>query len=122
MHRVILASTSPRRRELLEKLNIPFEVMESGYDEDMTLKLAPKVLVRKFSLAKAEAVAQKFPDAVIIAADTIIAFRNRAIGKPHTKERAIEMLHHLNFTFISVIPDINFPELFCMTTYPVKIE
>lgn len=96
MKKIILASTSPQRRKLLQKLNIPFETEESDYEEDLTLKLSPEELVKKLSLGKASVVAKNHHDAVVIGADTIIVFNGIVMGKPHTKEKALEMLQKLN--------------------------
>lgn len=90
--RIILASTSPRRRELLQKTGLDFEIVAGNYEEDMSLGLAPSDLARTLSLGKAESVAGSYPDAVVIAADTFIVLDGALLGKPHTAERASEML------------------------------
>jgi septum formation protein len=72
-----------------------FEVMPSEYEEDMTLSMPPKDLVMFLSKGKAEAVSMKNPDAVVIGADTFIVFEGKILGKPHTAERAEEMLRML---------------------------
>ena len=94
--KIILASTSPKRKEILEKTGIVFEVVPSDYQEDMTLPLTPQELAKFLSKGKAEAAAKNFANAIIIAADTFIVFKNEIIGKPHTKERAREMLKKLS--------------------------
>ena len=96
MRKLILASASPRRREILEKMQIPFVVSVSDYEEDMSLPLKPRDLVRRFALGKAEAVAIKYKDAVIIGADTVIEWKGKVIGKPYTAERAREILKQLS--------------------------
>lgn len=96
MKKVILASTSPQRKEIMEKSGIPFVVEASGYFEDMTLKLSSKELVKLLSHGKADAVAQKHSDAIVIGADTIVEIDEEIFGKPYTPERAKEMLTHLN--------------------------
>lgn len=90
--RIILASTSPRRKELLKKTGLSFAVVVSDYDEDMTLALPPAELAKYLSRGKAEAVAKHHPDAIIIAADTFVVYDGTILGKPHTPERAKEML------------------------------
>lgn len=90
--RIILASTSPRRKELLEKTGLSFETAGSDYEEDMTLKLPPAELAKHLSRGKAEAAAKQYPDAIVIAADTFIAYDNNVLGKPHTPEKAKETL------------------------------
>ena len=90
MKRIILASTSPRRKEIFSKLKIPFEIKESNYKEDMTLDMPPAELVEFLSFNKAKAITDK--DAVIIAADTIVTYQNKVLGKPKTEKEAEEML------------------------------
>ena len=88
MKKIILASTSPRRRELLEKAGLVFEIVPSDYEEDMTLNLIPAELAKFLSRGKAEAVAKNFSDALIISADTFVFIDNKILGKPHTEEKA----------------------------------
>lgn len=92
MKRIILASTSPRRRELMKKLGLPFRAVGTPYEEDMTQKLSPAKLVRRLALGKAEAVARTYPDAFIIAADSIVVFKKHVYGKPKTDREARKML------------------------------
>lgn len=90
--KIILASTSPRRRELLSETGLEFEIVAADYEEDMTMPLPPRELVLHLSRGKAESVSSMRKDAVVIAADTIVAVGDVVMGKPHTKERAKEML------------------------------
>ena len=69
----------------------------------MTLKLPPKELAKVLSMGKAEAVAKKYKNAVVIGADTFVVSKNKLLGKPHTVERARKMLKQLNGTAHSVI-------------------
>ena len=94
--KIILASGSPRRKELLEKAGVSFEVVVSEYEEDMTLPLSPDELVRYLSCGKAETVAKTHTDAIIISADTIVVYGDTVLGKPHTSLRAQEMLRLLS--------------------------
>ncbi len=96
MKKIILASGSPRRKELLEKIGLQFEVAASDIEEDLANGLPPRKLAEKLSLEKAVAAAKKYPDAVIIAADTIGVFDGKIIGKPHTPAEAVEMLSMLS--------------------------
>jgi len=96
MRKIILASTSPRRKELLEKTGLPFEIVASNYEEDMTLVLPPHELAKHLSKGKADAVAQDYKDAIIIAADTFIVFGDKILGKPHTPKKAKETLAMLS--------------------------
>lgn len=103
MRKIILASTSPRRKELLAKTGLKFLAVPSDYEEDMTLKLPPKELAKVLSMGKAEAVARKYNDAIVIGADTFIFYKGQILGKPHTARRARAMLKQLNGKTHSVI-------------------
>ncbi|OGO02891.1 MAG: septum formation protein Maf [Chloroflexi bacterium RBG_13_52_14] len=103
MKRIILASASPRRKELLEKIGLKFEVEPSNYAEDMYSKLSPDELARAISLEKAKVVASKHKNAIVIAADTFIVFRGKIMGKPSTEAEAREMLTTLKGKSHSVI-------------------
>ncbi len=96
MRKIILASRSPWRKKILAKAGLRFTVEESGYKENMKMKLAPRVLARRLALGKAVAVAARHDDAIVIGADTFVVFRGQLLGKPHTQKRAIRMLKMLN--------------------------
>lgn len=103
MKRIILASASPRRKELLEKIGLKFEVEPSNYAEDMHSKLSPDEVARSISLEKAKAVAGRHKNAIVIAADTFIVFRGKILGKPNTQAEAKRMLMTLKGKSHSVI-------------------
>lgn len=113
MRKIILASTSPRRKELLEKAGLVFEIVASDYEEDMTLPLSPSDLVKFLSRGKAESVALKFSDAIVIGGDTIVFLDDNVLGKPHTNKRAKEMLtmlsgkEHSVFSGFTIIDTFN---------------
>ena len=93
---IILASGSPRRKELLTQLGLSFRVLVSDADETVDKSLPPADQVALISLRKAEAVAgEAGPDALVIAADTIVALDGQVMGKPHSKEEAVQMLTSL---------------------------
>jgi len=92
MKKIILASTSPRRKELFAKLRLPFEIQASEYEEDMTLPMPPLELVEFLSLGKAQSAAEKNPNAIVIAADTFVVFENKFLGKPKSENEAKEIL------------------------------
>lgn len=96
MKKIILASTSPRRKEIFEKANIPFKIEASGFEENMTLNLEPIELAKYLSKGKALDVASKHKDAVVIGADTLISFEGKVLGKPQTRIKAKEMLKSLS--------------------------
>lgn len=101
--KIVLASSSPRRRELLALTGLSFQVDAGNYEEKMTSHLAPRALARRLSRGKAVAVARKYADALIIAADTFIEYRGEFLGKPHTPKEAVRMLRILNGGTHSVI-------------------
>jgi septum formation protein len=103
MKKIVLASASPRRKEILEITGLKFSVCVSDYEEDLSLKFNPRELARFLSRKKAETVARKYKDAIIIAADTFIVFKNRLLGKPHVDREAEKMLKMLNGRVHSVI-------------------
>lgn len=94
--KIILASTSPRRIEILEKAGLEFEVVKPEYEEDMTLKMPPAELAKYLASMKAKSVAKKYPDAIIIAADTFVVLDGKIYGKPETPARAKGMLAELS--------------------------
>jgi len=96
--RLILASASPRRRELLGRFGIAFEVIPAVGEETAPQGLPPGELVRRLSEAKAAEVCARVndPAAVIIAADTVVELHGTILGKPATPERAREMLAALS--------------------------
>lgn len=96
MKKIILASSSPRRKKLLKKLGLSFEIVDSNFKEFMDQSLDPHQLAKKLSLGKALAVAQKFKKAIIIAADTFIICQGKLMGKAHNQKEAREMLNRLS--------------------------
>ncbi len=103
MKKIILASASPRRKELLEKIGLKFEVHPSNHQEDTNSCLKPHELAKSISRQKALAVASHHENAIIIAADTFIVFRGKIMGKPHTEAEARQMLAKLSGKSHSVI-------------------
>ena len=103
MKKIILASASPRRKELLEKIGLRFEVEPSNYEEDMSSQLSPDELAKSISLEKARIVARKHRNAIVIAADTFIVFKGKIMGKPNTEAEARKMLSTLKGKSHSVI-------------------
>jgi len=103
MKKIILASSSPRRKELLTKLGLDFEIEPSAEDEKLSSGLPPHELARQISLRKAQAVAHKHKSALIIAADTFGVLRGKIIGKPRTAAEAKKILQSLSGKTHSVI-------------------
>ena len=96
MKKIILASSSPRRKELLEKTGLKFEVEPADYIEDLNSDLEPHELAKKLSLEKARIVAKNNPDAIVIAADTIGVLKGKIIGKPRNEAEAKRILRRLS--------------------------
>jgi len=90
--RLVLASTSPFRRELLARLGLTFATAAPDVDETRRPGEDPVALVRRLAEAKARAVAGTFPDALIIGSDQVACIGDAVLGKPGTRERAIEQL------------------------------
>ena len=96
-YKIILGSSSPRRRELLENLDIEFTVIPIKTDEKYPQNLAPTKVPEFLSQKKARAYDGLLqPDWILITADTVVIVDNQIIGKPHTKDKAIEMLKKLS--------------------------
>jgi septum formation protein len=94
--RLILASTSRYRRELLERLKLPFEVRAPGVDETPRPGEPPAALAQRLALAKALAVSRLEPDAIVIGSDQVADLDGHAIGKPGTHERAVAQLRQMS--------------------------
>lgn len=94
--KLILASTSPYRRELLGRLGLPFEVANPQTDESALPGEMPEALALRLSEAKARAVAAAYPDALIIGSDQVATVDSQIYGKPGSHERAVEQLHALS--------------------------
>ena len=95
MTQLILASQSPRRKQLLQQLGVIFEIHPSTLDESTHVK-DPRVLVQYLAKEKALDVAVKYRDALVIGADTIVVLEDKILGKPKDPEEAITMLSSLS--------------------------
>ncbi|WP_373498292.1 nucleoside triphosphate pyrophosphatase [Desulfococcus sp.] len=95
-HRLILASQSPRRKYLLQKAGLVFQVIPSSVDEGAVPLSDPAAYVKTLARAKALDVAARHPDAWVIGADTIVLIDGAILGKPGSKHEAREMLRHLS--------------------------
>jgi septum formation protein len=89
---LILASTSRYRRELLERLRLPFQVLAPGVDETPLPGEAPAALARRLALAKAQAVARLHPQAVVIGSDQVADLDGHSLGKPGNHDKAVAQL------------------------------
>lgn len=95
MTTLILGSTSRYRRELLQRLRLPFEVHSPEVDETPLEGEAPAALASRLALAKARAVAERFPQAVVIGSDQVADLEGRPIGKPGTHAKAVQQLRDM---------------------------
>lgn len=96
LKKVILASASPRRNNLLQKLGLAFETDPADIDESISPKENPVDAVQRIAAAKAGAVGDRHPDSVVIAADTVVVCKGQILGKPADKTDAYNMLSLLS--------------------------
>ena len=94
--RLILASKSPRRSELLRQVGLEFQVVPSRVEEDLVQGESPQEHVIRLSQVKARNVAGKYPDCWVIAADTIVCINGSILGKPSNRQEALQMLRCLS--------------------------
>jgi septum formation protein len=94
--KIILASTSPYRRELLARLGLPFEVADPAADENPLPGESPEGLALRLSEVKARAVAAAYPEALIIGSDQVATVNGKIYGKPGNHERAVRQLRELS--------------------------
>lgn len=111
-HQIVLASGSPRRKELLHQMGVDeFEILPARGEECAPAGLNPAQLVEQLALQKAREVAELRPDCAVIGADTVVALDDEVLGKPGSEERAKEMLralsgrHHQVYTGVAVVVD-----------------
>lgn len=93
--KLILGSTSPYRRQLLERLRIPFEVAAPEVDETPQVTETPKQMAGRLAMAKARAVATQFPTCVVIGSDQVADLEGQALGKPGNHRRAVSQLQQM---------------------------
>jgi nucleoside triphosphate pyrophosphatase len=126
--RLILASTSPRRREILGLLGLPFDVIAPDFDEVVSDNRPVADEVLAFAKAKAATVARKHPGSIVIGSDTMILLDGNKIGKPNGMEDARKMLRalsgkiHLIFTSVAIIDGTGGPGLATVQEVSVKMR
>lgn len=106
MERIVLASGSPRRREIMEKYNIDLIVEKSNVDENINRGETPEQISMSLSLIKALDVSNRFPKDIVIGADTIVVVDGKILGKPKGKEDAYDMLNMLSGRIHEVITGV----------------
>ena len=115
--RLILASTSPRRRAILALLDLPFEVIAPEFDEQLSAHLSIEQEVLDFAVGKARSVAGKNPDSIVIGSDTLISLDGEKIGKPADQVDATRILRvlagktHKIYTSVAIIDGTGGPGL-----------
>jgi septum formation protein len=123
---LILASTSRYRRELLERLRLPFECIAPGVDETPQPSETPAALAERLALAKAQAIAASHPEAVVIGSDQVADLNGQAVGKPHTHERAVAQLQSMRgqaVTFQTAVSVVCVEQRYARTLIaPVKVR
>jgi len=128
MRKLVLASTSPYRRELLERLGLPFEAAAPRFDEQIDQGTDPEELVRNLALGKALSLAADFPGAVIIGSDQVFVAAGEIIGKPGTTEKAFEQLRrmsgasHTFYTGLAVIDTVSGKSLTSCVPFTVTLR
>ncbi|WP_449537129.1 Maf family protein [Ferdinandcohnia sp. Marseille-Q9671] len=96
MQHLVLASGSPRRKELLRNVKLSFDVSVSNIDESVDETLTPEEKVMTIALKKAKAVSQDNPNSYILGADTAVVFQNQFLGKPKSEQDSIQVLKTLS--------------------------
>jgi len=91
----VLASTSPYRRKLLERLRIPFDVVAPGVDETPLPGESPEALTHRLAIAKAQAVGKTHPTALVIGSDQVAVLDGESLSKPEIHERAVAQLRRM---------------------------
>ena len=96
MKKLILASSSPRRQQILKMVKLNFDVIPSFIDENYEKSLKPKQIVEDLSIKKATTISKKFPNSYVIGADTIVCIKDKILNKPKNQQEAYEMLSFLS--------------------------
>ena len=109
--KIILASSSPRRSELLEQIGLEFQVCPSDSAETIETQTSPTQVVEELALIKARTVGERFKRGLIIGADTIAVLNQQIIGKPEDNQHAIEILRQLSGNRHKVVTGVSILDL-----------
>jgi len=126
--RLILASTSPRRREILALLGLPFEVIAPDFDELLSPHRSVQEEVLDFALGKAQSVARNHPGSIVVGSDTLISIDATKIGKPEGMADARRILRllsghsHRIFTSVAIVDGSGGPGLKMVEEVAVKMR
>jgi len=104
--KLVLASSSPRRTEILERAGWPHEVMVAGIDETVLTNETPAAYVQRLALGKAEAVANRLHEGLVLGADTTVVVANQILGQPEDEADARRMLDLLNAKWHEVLTGV----------------
>ena len=113
MKKLILASSSPRRKKILNMVKLNFDVIPSNIDETYEQNLSPQQIVENLSKKKATTISKKFPKSYVIGADTVVSIENQILNKPQNQEEAYKMLRilsnkkHMVITGVCLITEKN---------------
>jgi len=105
-YKIILASQSPRRAEILRMIGVNFKVDSSNINEEINQKIEQNEIAIILSKAKAEKISQKYPNNIIIGADTIVVYNEKIFGKPKDKNESKKMLKALSGNCHKVITGV----------------
>ena len=105
--KIVLASGSPRRKEILENMNLKFDIIKSEIEETTLENESPEDLVKRLSYEKAHDIATRNRDSIVIGADTVVVLDNNVLGKPKDKEDAFNMLKKMSGREHDVITGIS---------------
>ena len=105
-YKIILASQSPRRAEILRMIGVSFKVDSSNIHEEINQKIKQNEIPINLSKAKAEKISHKYPDKIIIGADTVVVFNKKIFGKPKDKNESKKMLKALSGNCHEVITGV----------------
>jgi nucleoside triphosphate pyrophosphatase len=107
MDTIVLASASPRRRQILEDYNIKHRVVKSNISEKIDANKEPREIAMSLAFQKAHSIALDYKDSIVIGADTIVEYKGMILGKPKDEDEAIKMLKILNGKEHNVITGIS---------------
>ncbi|MGL5978817.1 MAG: Maf family protein [Erysipelotrichaceae bacterium] len=122
MRRILLASESPRRREIFMKTDIPFYSKGALIDETIDASLPLGQAIEEIARKKALALLEKNPDELVVGADTVVVFEGKVLGKPKSEEDAYAMLHALSgkthdvITGVSIVSQDHQETFHCVTS------
>ena len=107
MKDIILASSSPRREEILKKYNFAFEIIKPDIEEIISKEDTPEQLVMSLSFRKAYSIGEKYPEAIVIGADTVVVYEGEILSKPKDPEDAFKMISLLSGKTHEVITGVS---------------